>query len=213
MIRLSAILLLFVSVGIKCVSFFLSVCLIKDWSESIKSRISFLENVSSGMKRHSLNRFVLEPGSFINGTRVLDWQFQSKDSSIRKKKCIHFFYLFIRFLGVYSKDFFFFCTPKIFERVLVLFFTHLEVFPEKLQQCPSSTSYNYILNDFIYLFEKERTQAGGRSRGRGGSRLSTEQGTPHPGLNPRDPGIMIWAEGRCLTDWLTEPQLNTTIKP
>ena len=66
--------------------------------------------------------------------------------------------------------------------------------------------------DFIYLFERDQEsereweQWRGRHRGRGRSRLSTEQGAQFR-TRSQDPGIMIWAEGSCLTDSATqEPQ-------
>ena len=42
----------------------------------------------------------------------------------------------------------------------------------------------------------------GSSRGRGRSRLPTEQGTQCRAQS-QDPGIMTWAEGSCLTNWAT----------
>ena len=61
---------------------------------------------------------------------------------------------------------------------------------------------DHFFKDFMYLLEKERayTQAG---RGRGRSRLPTEQGA-WCGAQSQGPGIMTWAERRRLTNWATQ---------
>ena len=61
---------------------------------------------------------------------------------------------------------------------------------------------------FIYLRRqwveqskrKSMNKAGGR--GKGGSRVSSEQEARHK-TGSQDPEIMTWAKGRCLTDWAT----------
>ena len=60
--------------------------------------------------------------------------------------------------------------------------------------------------DFIDLFEREG-ESKGREKGRGRSRLPTEQGT-RLGAPSQDPRIMTHAKGRRLTDWTTQaPQI------
>ena len=59
--------------------------------------------------------------------------------------------------------------------------------------------YNFILKDFIYLFETESAQVGG------GGAEEEEKQTPHSGgawceAQSQDPGIMTWAKGRRLTN-------------
>ena len=44
----------------------------------------------------------------------------------------------------------------------------------------------------------------GRRKGRGGSRLLTEQGAWHRAQS-QESRIMTWAKGRCLTNWATHP--------
>ena len=66
--------------------------------------------------------------------------------------------------------------------------------------CISPTYFLPFLKDLIYLREREKAWA--EIRGRRRSRLSAEQGT-QLGARSLDPGIMTWAEGRCLTDWAT----------
>ena len=57
-----------------------------------------------------------------------------------------------------------------------------------------------FLEDFIYLFMKDTER--GRDIDRGRSRLPAEQGAWY-GAQTQDPGIITWAEGRCLTNWAT----------
>ena len=60
---------------------------------------------------------------------------------------------------------------------------------------------------FIYLTERERSQAGREAGGRrGGSRLPAEQ-RAQPGAQSQDLEIMTWAEGRGLTHWATQAPL------
>ena len=66
----------------------------------------------------------------------------------------------------------------------------------------------FFFLDFIYLFVRESTQAGGAIR-RGRGRLPAEQGAGCRTWS-QDPGIMTWAKGRCLTDWATQASLYTT---
>ena len=60
---------------------------------------------------------------------------------------------------------------------------------------------------FIYLFDRERAQAGGV--GEGEADAPAEQGARR-GTWAQDPRIMTWAEGRCFTDWATQvpPQVR-----
>ena len=61
----------------------------------------------------------------------------------------------------------------------------------------------FFFSDFIYFFEKEREaeimREGERLRNRLPIEQVARQGTPF-----RDPKIMTWGEGRCLTDWATQ---------
>ena len=57
---------------------------------------------------------------------------------------------------------------------------------------------------FIYLFDRvwENTSRGNNmGKGEAGSPLSME---PDTGLDLRIPGIMTWAEGTLLTNWVTQ---------
>ena len=58
----------------------------------------------------------------------------------------------------------------------------------------------------LFIWERKRERkhelGGGNDRGRGRSRFLNEQGA-----RSQDPGIMTWAEGRCLTDWSTQAPL------
>ena len=47
---------------------------------------------------------------------------------------------------------------------------------------------------------------GGGAEGEGEAGSPAEQGARH-GAQSQDPGIMTWAEGRCLTDWATQARL------
>ena len=76
----------------------------------------------------------------------------------------------------------------------------------------------FFKKDFIHLFEwkneRERAQAvgrgweGGRSRWVG-SLLSRE---PDVRALSQDPGIMTWAEGRCLTHWAMQVLLHVLLR-
>ena len=64
---------------------------------------------------------------------------------------------------------------------------------------------------FIYLRKRASECAQVRERQREGrSRLSTEQGAWY-GAQSQDPEIMTWAEGRCLTNWVTQCPYNTVL--
>ena len=65
---------------------------------------------------------------------------------------------------------------------------------------------------FIYLRERVSAQAGEEAEGEGevDSLLSRE---PDVGAWSQDPGIMTWAEGRCLTDWATQAPLGHFFGP
>ena len=73
-----------------------------------------------------------------------------------------------------------------------------------------------VFKKIIYSFEKEgesKTQAG-EEEGEADSPLSREPDAqpepdvgPDPGTQSQDPGIMTWAQGRCLTDWATQVPL------
>ena len=76
----------------------------------------------------------------------------------------------------------------------------------------------FFLKDSIYLFdtERERERAwehskGAVGRGPGRSWLPTEwraQWGAWYGAWSQNPGIMTWAEGRCLTNWATHAPLD-----
>lgn len=82
--------------------------------------------------------------------------------------------------------------------------------------------YNLLAIEFAILkciihFKKNsiylRKSVGGRSRGRGreaGSRIPSEQRAGCRTLS-RDPGVIIWAEGRHLTDWATQVPRNSLV--
>ena len=62
----------------------------------------------------------------------------------------------------------------------------------------------------MYLFDRMREHTAGLGAGRereGDSPLSKE---PNTGSIP-DPGIITWAEGRCLTSWTTQALLHVEI--
>ena len=68
--------------------------------------------------------------------------------------------------------------------------------------------FYFFFKDFIYLFDRERSQVGReagreRERERGGSRLSAEQ-RAWCGTRSQDSEIMTWAEGSGLTHWATQ---------
>ena len=64
---------------------------------------------------------------------------------------------------------------------------------------------------FIWQDEHERAWAeGAAGRERGRSRLPMEQDAWY-GTQLQDPGIIIWAKGRCLTNWATQVPRNIPI--
>ena len=92
---------------------------------------------------------------------------------------------------------------------------HFHLFSRKVLFLTTSSLVLPIQVDFFffkfYFWEKVREKEhewGERSEGQGeaDSSLSTE---PH-GCKTRsqDPGIMTWAEGRCLTNWATQAPLG-----
>ena len=58
---------------------------------------------------------------------------------------------------------------------------------------------DWLIYRFIYLMGR----GGAADRGRGGSRLPTEQGARF-GAQSQDPRITTWADGRRLTKWATQ---------
>ena len=80
------------------------------------------------------------------------------------------------------------------------------------QKYPFSLPFFFSLFNRFYLFvwQRERAQAGGAAdRGRGRNRPSEKQGA-WCGAQSQDPRIMTWAEGRRLTDWVTQAPLLPT---
>ena len=60
----------------------------------------------------------------------------------------------------------------------------------------------YFFKDFIW---ERKSMSRGRDRRR--SRLPAEHGPPC-GAWSHDPDILTWAQGRCLTDWITQVPLH-----
>ena len=65
---------------------------------------------------------------------------------------------------------------------------------------PDSLKKNLVLKKMYF---RERAHKLERDRGRGRSRLTTEQGAWHGGWS-QNPGIMTWTKGKCLTNWTTQ---------
>ena len=64
-----------------------------------------------------------------------------------------------------------------------------------------NASHDWLIYRFVYLFDGAR--GGTADRGRGRSRLPTEQGARF-GAQSQDPRITTWADGRRLTKWATQ---------
>ena len=68
-----------------------------------------------------------------------------------------------------------------------------------------------FFKDFIYLFDRERSQVGRETgRERAGRRLPAEQ-RARCGTQSQDPEIMTQAEGSGLTHWATQASLKCTL--
>ena len=74
-----------------------------------------------------------------------------------------------------------------------------------------SDLFYFFFWDFIYLFDRERMCTSRRSRRRGKSRLPLSR-EPNVGTRCQDPGIMMWAKSRCLSDWATQVPPNQWFK-
>ena len=66
------------------------------------------------------------------------------------------------------------------------------------------TRFIFFFKDFIYLTEREQESTSkGSSKVRGRTRFLADQGA-RCGVRLQYPGIVTWAEGRCLADWATQ---------
>ena len=78
----------------------------------------------------------------------------------------------------------------------------------KSQTISFLTILTRAIKKIIYLFGREWAPAGGGAeRGGRGKQTLTQQGA-RCGAQPQDPGLMNWAEGRHLTDWVTKASLE-----
>ena len=67
---------------------------------------------------------------------------------------------------------------------------------------------SFFFEDFIYLFGREQREQRGNTEGEANPPSPHWAGNLNVGLDPRNPGLMTRAEGRHLTDWVTQvPQL------